>query len=374
MVLVIGAVLFGESLLRLRRVDVGFDPSRLLTFDVTTVGRRAAGNQSAYFDRLLQQIRRVPGVAAAAGAVTLPIGGDDFGTRLTVEGQPPRAPGTEPRIGYQIVTPGWFATLGLRLHGRDFGLADDGTRGQVVIVNETFARGAWPNVDPVGRRLRKGRSASNPWMTVIGVVSDVRHEGPGRPPRPEVYEPYYQTSLSFMAVAVRTASDPARLVPAVRAAIAEVDPEQPMAGVATMEAHLARAYGDLRFLSTLTLAFGALALLLAALGVYGVMGCVTAQRMREFGVRMALGATPHGLARLVFAGGMRTVAVGLLLGGALASAFSRSVGGLLFETAPTDPLVYGAAAAVLIAAAALALWLPARRAARVDPLVTLREE
>ncbi|HEY7474039.1 MAG TPA: ADOP family duplicated permease, partial [Vicinamibacterales bacterium] len=263
LVIVIGAALFGESLLRLRRVDVGFDPSRLLTFDVTLSGARAAGNPSPHFNELLSRIRAVPGVTAAAGAVTLPIGGDDFGVRLAIEGQPLPPPGSEPRIGYQIVTPGWFDTLGLRLHGRDFTSADDGAGGQVVIVNETLARSAWPGEDAVGRRLRKGRNPANPWMTVVGVVSDLRHSGPGKPARPEIYEPYSQTSLSFIAVAVRCALEPARLVAPIRTAIAQVDPAQPMAHVATMDEHLANAYGDLRFLSTLTFAFGGLALLLA---------------------------------------------------------------------------------------------------------------
>ncbi len=374
LVLVIGAALFGESLMRLRRVDVGFDPSRLLTFDITLSGPRASGNPAAHFAEMLRRIRDIPGVSAAAGAVTLPIGGDDFGTRLMVEGQPPPAPGAEPRIGYQIVTPGWFETLGLRLRGRDFGAADDGTRGQVLIVNESFARTAWPNVDPIGRRIRRGRNPANPWMTVVGVVSDVRHSGPGKPPRPEMYEPYSQTSLPFVAIAVRGDRDPRLLLGEIRKAITELDPEQPLADVATMEEHLAHAYGDLRFLSLLTTAFGGLALLLAALGVYGVVGSATAQRMREFGVRMALGATPRGLARLVFTGGLRTVVVGLLLGGALALASSRAVAGLLFETAPTDPVVYGTAMLVLLLAAVLALWLPARRASHADPVDVLRSE
>jgi putative ABC transport system permease protein len=374
LVIVIGAALFGESLLRLRRVDVGFDPSRLLTFDVTLSGARAAGNPSPHFNELLSRIRAVPGVTAAAGAVTLPIGGDDFGVRLGIEGQPLPPPGSEPRIGYQIVTPGWFDTLGLRLHGRDFTSADDGAGGQVVIVNETLARSAWPGEDAVGRRLRKGRNPANPWMTVVGVVSDLRHSGPGKPARPEIYEPYSQTSLSFIAVAVRCALEPARLVAPIRTAIAQVDPAQPMAHVATMDEHLANAYGDLRFLSTLTFAFGGLALLLAGMGVYGVVGTATAQRMREFGVRTALGATPRGLARLVFAGGMRTVGLGLSLGAVLALALGRTIGSLLFETAPTDPVVYATAGAILLGAAALALWIPARRAARADPIAVLRSE
>jgi len=175
-------------------------------------------------------------------------------------------------------------------------------------------------------------------------------------------------------VAVRTEGDPTRLVGAIKRAVAEIDPAQPIAGVATMDEHLANAYGDLRFLSTLTFAFGGLALLLAAMGVYGVVGTATAQRMREFGVRTALGATPRGLSRLVFAGGMRMVATGLVAGAVLALAIGRAIGSLLFETTPADPIVYITAASVLLAAAALALWVPARRAARADPVIVLRSE
>jgi putative ABC transport system permease protein len=372
LVLVTGAVLFGESLLRLRRVDVGFNPSNLLTFDITLTGSRANVPPGPYFDELLDRVRRIPGVAAAAGAVTLPIGGDDFGTRLAVEGQPPPRPGAEPRIGYQIVTPGWFGALGLHLRGRDFTASDDGMRGQVLIVNETFARAAWPGQDPVGRRVRKGRNANNPWMTVIGVASDVRHSGPAKPARPEIYEPYSQTSLPFVAIAVRTNRDPSSVVADIRRTVADFDPQQPVAGLATMEEHLTRAHGSLRFLSILTLVFGGLALLLAAIGVYGVVGAATAQRMREFGVRTALGATPRRLARLVVLGGLGPVAIGLLLGCALALVFSRVIGGLLFETAPADPRVYALAVLVLLGAAMFALWTPARRAARTDAVDVLR--
>jgi predicted permease len=374
LVLAVGAALFGDSLLRLRRVDVGFDPARLLTFDVTRAGGSAEGNLAARFHEMVRRVRDIPGVTAAGGAATLPIGGDDFGTRLVIEGQPPPAPGAEPRIGYQLVTSGWFETLGLRLRGRDFSPADDGSRGQVIIVNETFARSAWPDGEALGRRVRKGRNPANPWMTVVGVVSDVRHSGPARPARPEVYEPYSQTSLSFMAVAVRTDRNPLERATDVRRAIAEVDPAQPIANVRTMEAHLADAYGDLRFLSTLTLAFGALALLLAALGVYGVVGATTAQRRREFGVRIALGATPGGLVRLVVSSGMATVGAGIVSGAIISLALGRAVGSLLFETTPTDPVVYAAAALVLLAAAALASSIPARRAARIDPVDVLRSE
>ena len=179
-------------------------------------------------------------------------------------------------------------------------------------MNETFARTAWPGTDPIGRRIRKGRSPANPWMTVVGVVSDVRHSGPGKPPRPEVFEPYYQTSLSFVAIAVRNRERSA----AVRRAHPIGHRRRRFAPADVGRRHDGRASGGRLWRLALSLgadpSFGALALLLAAMGVYGVVGCAIAHRMREFGVRLALGATPRGLARLVFTGGLQTVVIGIL--------------------------------------------------------------
>jgi putative ABC transport system permease protein len=374
LVLVVGASLFGESLLRLRRVDVGFNPNRLLTFDVAVSPRTGTTNPVPYFEDLLTRIRHLPGVEHAAGAITLPIGGDDFGTRVIIEGKPLPTPGAEPRIGWQIVSPGWFDTLGIPVRGRDFTASDDGHAGQVVIVNETFAKRNWPGENPIGLRLRLGRAVSNtPWMTVIAVVGDIRHSGPATPPRPEVYEPYFQSSLSFLAMAVRTAGDPFALAPAIRSVAADVDPSQPISNLQTMDVHLARAYGDLRFLSTLTLTFGALALTLAALGVYGVLGSAAGQRRREFALRSAIGASPSSLRRLVLGSGLQPAIVGLVAGLFAARFLSTTTRGLLFETAPSDPIVHAVAAGVIVVSALAACWLPARRAARTDAVEALRD-
>jgi putative ABC transport system permease protein len=317
----------------------------------------------------------MPDVRAAGGAVTLPIGGDDFGAPIFAQGQPIPAPGTERHVGFQIVGTGWFDTLGMRVvAGRDFTPQDAHRDAPVAVVNETMASMVWPGQDPIGHRLRLDTDDAKPWITVIGVVSDIRHLGPGKPPRPEMYEPYYQGSLPFLAVAVRTTHDPLALVPDIRSAVAKLDPTQPISAVSTMDAHLTRAYGDGTFLSTLTLGFGALALGLAVIGVYGVVGWSSAQRTREFGLRCALGATPGSLSALVLRQGMRPVVAGAGLGAGAALLAARSIRGLLFDTAPAEPAVYALAVATVVVAATLACWIPARRASKVDPVRALTAE
>ena len=375
-VLVIAAALFGRSLVRLRGVDVGFDTHNLLTFSVSLTGERAddQARQVAFYDDVLGAIRHLPGVVQAGGAVTMPVGGDDFNIPLFADGQPIPPPGQERHVGYQIVTARWFDTLGMRiLRGRGLTTRDNDRDAPVAVVNGTLARELWPGGDAVGQRVTNDRGANRRWLTVVGVVSDIRHLGPAAPPRPEIYEPYYQNSFPFLEVAVRTAGDPLALVPAVRAAVARIDPTQPVSGVDTMQDYLEHAYGDERFLSTLTLTFGVLALALAAIGVYGVVGWSTSQRTRELGLRTALGATPRGLSGLVLREGLAPVWVGVLGGLAGTLVLARAVRGLLFDTGPADPTAYLAATATVLAAAALACWVPAHRAARVDPIEALRE-
>lgn len=375
--LVAGAALFGESLLRLRRVDVGFDTHRLLTFGVSLTGDRAEApaKQVAFYQEMLQAVRGLPGVVAAGGAVTLPVGGDSFATPIFAEGQPVPPPGQERHVGFQVVGAHWFETLGFRLlRGREFTPDDHRRDRPVAIVNQTLATLLWPGQDPIGRHVRANRSGSGPWLTVVGLVSDIRHLGPALPPRPELYEPYYQNSFSFLEVAVRTAGDPLLLVKPIRAAVARIDPAQPISGVRTMQDALDETYGSERFLSALTLTFGSLALVLAVLGVYGVAGWSTAQRTREFGLRTALGATRRVVSILVLRQTLAPVAWGAAGGTLAAVALSRTVHSLLFGISPGDPVSYLMAGGVVLFFAVVASWIPARRAARVDPVAALRTE
>ncbi len=372
-VLVVGAALFVESLARLQRVDVGFDTRNLLTFDVNLTGARAqAPASTAYFDALLTRIRGLPGVERASAAVTLPIGGDNFGTHAYAEGRPLPPAATDRVIGLQIVWPGWFDTLGMRIiGGRDFTAADDG-RVPVVAVNRTLAAALWPGANPIGRRLRTSRTSDATSFTVVAIVSDIHHLGPAQPARPELYEPYAQRPFSFMAVAVRTAGDPLALAPTLRRVGAEVDAGQPLSDFGTMAHYLSRAYGDSAFLAALTSVFGTLALVLAVAGVYGVVGVAVSQRTRELGIRAALGATPARLLSQTIREALAAPLAGAGAGLLCALAAARAANGLLFDTSPSDPLTYLAAVGTLLAAAAAAAWLPARRAARVDPATALR--
>ena len=374
--LMVGAALFGQSLWRLQRVDVGFDTSRLLTFDIMLTGERARymSKQMEFYNGVLDRTRALPGVVSAAGAFTLPIGGDDFGASAFPEGRPLPPPGTDRRIGFQIVGDQWFRTLGMQLReGRDFSSVDKREAAPVAIINQALADTEWPGQSAVGLRVKYARDADAPWLTIVGVVSNIHHLGPGVPPRPEIYLPYSQMSQAMMAVAVRTTGDPMSLVPAIRAAAAEIDSTQPISGVNTMDAHLARAYGRARFLTTLTMLFGVVTCLLTVVGVYAVTSFAVTQRTKEFGVRAALGASPGRLGREVLKTSLMPVWFGAAAGVGLAMWTGRLIGTLLFGTAPMDPLAYIGATAVLIVTAALASFVPARRAAVLDPVKALRD-
>ncbi len=374
--LLVGAALFGQSLLRLQQVNVGFETRQLLTFDVLLTGERVASEpkQTEFYRGLFDRVRALPGVRSAAGAITLPIGGDDFGVSAFAEGRPLPPPGEDRRIGFQVVWDQWFSTLGMRiLDGRDFAPQDTRDTPRVVIINQALADLEWPGTSPVGQRLKFSRQDEAPWLSIVGVVSNVNHLGPGEPPRPELYLPYSQTGQAMMAVAVRTDGDPMALVSAIRAEAAKVDPAQPISGISTMEAHLEHTYGRARFLATLTLLFGAVTGLLTIVGVYGVTSFAVAQRTKEFGVRASLGASPVRLGREVLTNSLAPVWLGAAVGTVLAMWIGRLVGALLFDTAPLDPLAYLAAIGVLVVTAGLASLVPARRAAALDPVKALRE-
>jgi putative ABC transport system permease protein len=369
LVLLVGAGLLIRSFSTLSRVDTGIDTRNLLAFDIFLSGSRAAApvQQVAFYNDLLRELRALPGVRSAGAAVTLPIGGDDFAATFLVEGRPVPPPSDEPSAGYQIVTPGYFATMGMRLRaGRDFTESDTRESAAVVIVNETLARQHWPGADPVGRRLRIGRGSSDRWMTVVGVVSDIRHLGPAKAPRPELYEVHTQSPFSFMAFVVRTHGDAYAAVPAIRAAVARLDAAQPVSGVRSMDDHLARSLARPRFMSTLTSAFATLALTLAVIGLYGVIAYSVTLRTREIAIRAALGARPVDVLRMVIGKALALAAAGIAAGVAAAAVLARLLTGLLYGVTPTDPATYLAVAALLMGVAVVSGALPAARAVRID--------
>jgi putative ABC transport system permease protein len=374
--LVVGASLLVRSFVSLQRVNVGLDVDRLLAFDLVLSGDRAEhqASQVEFYERVLDRLRALPGVASAGMAVTLPIGGDSFGAPVTVEGRPLPPEGQEAVAGYQMVSPGFFATAGVAfVDGRDVALTDTRERPAVAVINESFAARHWPGERALGKRFRIGRDLDDTPVEVIGIVRDLRHFGPGQPARPEFYQPYTQSSFSFMAVIVRAHGDPAALAGPVRAAIASLDPAQPISGVMTMRDHLYGSLAQPRFLSGLTLLFGGLALILAAVGIYGVMAWSVTERTKEFGVRLALGARPVSLLRQVLQEGLVVVGAGAIAGLAFAFALSRVIESLLFETSATEPSTYAAAAGIVFTAALVAIAVPAVRATRVDPMRALRD-
>jgi len=277
-------------------------------------------------------------------------------------------------VGFQIVWDGWFETLGMRVtNGRDFSSSDTRTSAPVALLNERLAEQLWPGEDPIGRRLKYARQDDAPWLTVVGVVSNVRHHGPVEPVRPELYLPYRQMTQGMMAVAVRTTGDPMSLVAAARAAVADVDATQPISGVSTMAQHLDNTFGRARFLSRLTLAFGLSACVLTVIGIFGVTSYTVSQRTREFGVRSALGATPAAVMRTVLRQSLTPAIAGLSAGLLLAIWMGSLAGSLLYETSWSDPAPYVAATLLLTLTTVAAALPPARRAARVDPVVALRD-
>jgi predicted permease len=374
LVLLVGAGLMLRSFHALSRVDTGIETRNLLTFDLFLSGERAQfqRRQVAFYDDALRLIGALPGVTSAGAAVTLPIGGDDFASAIAVEGRPAVTPGQEPRAGFQVVTPGYFRTMGIPvLAGRDFLPSDTREAEPVTIVNQSFARQHWPGEDAIGRRLAVARGSGG-WMRVVGIVGDIRHMGPDEPPRREFYQPHSQISFPFMAFVVRTAAAPEPLVRPIRAAIASLDAAQPISGVNTMEEHIATALSRPKLLSTLVAGFGALALLLAVVGIYGVMAYAVVQRTREIAIRTALGASGAEVVRMVMARAIWLAAAGVVLGLALTIVASRALSSLLFEITATDPPTYGAVVVLLTGVALLAAAIPALRATRIESAQILR--
>jgi putative ABC transport system permease protein len=368
LVLLVGALLLVRSFVTLTHVDTGIDTRNLLTFSIHLTGDRASdqARQVQFYADLQNRLAALPGVTAAGSAATLPIGGDNFGASFLVDGQPAPTPGNEPHAGYQVVMPGYFAAMGIPIErGRDFSAADDRRAAPVVLVNETLARQQWPVGDAVGRRVRFG--ADQPWATVVGVVRDIRHLGPSEPPRPEIYQPAPQRSFSFMAFVVRTSGDPHAIVPLVRRTVAALDPALAIADVRTMDEHVARALARPRFMSTLITSFSVLALLLAVIGIHGVLAWSVAQQHQEIAIRMALGAASSSVLVIVLRRAALLGAAGIAIGLALAPLATRPLGSMLYGLAPWDPASLAGAALLLGLVTLLAALVPAARASRIQP-------
>ncbi len=387
-VLVVGAGLLLKSFMRLQSVDPGFDPRGVLTFDVSLPDATTPAQAEVFFGSLLGRLRAVPGVRSAGGIFGLPL--RDFGYGITlreVDGRQlspqEQEAGVVPQI--RVVTPEFFKTLGIQLvRGRVFNDADqDGTL-PVAVVSEMAARRIWGAQDPLGHHftlgttLGLGKDHLHAGGQVIGVVRDLKDETLAEAGRPWVYVVHAQFPVDYLSLALRTAGNPAALVGPARAALAAVDPDIPMARVRTMGEWISESMATRRFYAWLIGVFAALALGLAAVGVYGVLSQAVGERTREIGLRVALGAAPREVTALVVRQGVAPAAFGVGLGLALALALTRALSAylapLLFSVGPSDLPTYGVVAGLIFAVALLAAWIPSRRASRVDPMVALRSE
>jgi putative ABC transport system permease protein len=376
--LLIGAGLLVKSFWRLQRVDPGINTERVLTMRIAPRGQRYNERQQvrALYDRLLERVQALPGVRAAALSNGLPPDSTEGSDGFTIEGRP-LGPNQEPPVAYMIqASPDYFRTLGLPLRrGRYFTAADTAEAPRVLLINETLERQFFPNKDPLGKRINRGTEREPVWCEIVGVVGDAKYNGLADTVQPAFYEPLAQVGSWNVFLTVRTESaNPLGLVGAVRNEIKSLDGELPVSQVGTLEERFAVAVAQPRFRTTLIAIFAALALVLAGVGIYGVISYSVTQRTHEFGIRLALGASPGDVLKLVLKQGAILAVIGVAIGLGASFALTGLLEKLLFNVSATDWATFSAIPLLLTSVALLACYLPARRATKVDPMVALRCE
>jgi putative ABC transport system permease protein len=376
MVVLSGAGLMIKSMTRLLGVDPGLNPKNVLTLGMSVPQEEiyvGPPGLPRFCQDLDEHVGTIPGVVSVGAVGHLPFEGN-AGRSFQIEGQPPAAPGQLPGASYSVACPNYFRTMGIPiLKGREFTPQDTVSAPGAIVINETMARAFWPKQDPVGRAIRLGGS-DGPRLTVVGVVGDVHCQGLDVPVQRQFFRPYMQAGWPVMSVVVRTIHAPATFAPAVKKAIANVLPDWPVSGFQTMEEVVHDSTGSRRFPMLLLSVFSVLALVLAAVGIVGVVGHSVAQRTHEIGLRMALGAGTVDVLRLVVTGNMMWVLAGLAAGVAGSAGLTRLLSGMLYGVRPLDPAVLGMVSALLAAVGLFASYLPSRRAARIDPMAALRCE
>jgi putative ABC transport system permease protein len=383
-VLVAAAMLLARSFARLLDVDRGFNTAHVLTLRTslpTTTYPDAAAMVKAYAE-VGRRLRESPGIQAAGGVTGLPLATTRGDWGIRIEGRP-AVPGRNGfAADWQVITPGYFEALGTAVRaGRLFTAADRADTMPVIVINETMAKTFWPDTNALGRRMAMG--GPNDWITIVGIVADIRHRGLDQLPRAEMYRPHAQFrfgtepgagAVPSLTWAMRTTADPLAAIGYARAAVKAVDSNLGISDVATMEQVMADATSDRRLNMMLFLLLGGLALMLATVGIYGVVAYSVTQRTHEIGVRMAIGAKPGDVVRMILTEGGQLAVTGVVAGSIVAFAGAQLIRGLLFEVSATDPLTFIAVAAGLLSVALLASYIPAQRATRVDPMVALRGE
>ncbi|HXW90003.1 MAG TPA: ABC transporter permease [Terriglobales bacterium] len=381
LMLLIGAGLLIRSFVRLSNVELGFNPQNVLTAMIMLPESRysAPNRQAAFFKEAIRRIEALPGVESVAAADSVPLVTNDTGS-VSVEGHPePTFGGVWIQAERPKITPGYFRVMGIPLlRGRTFTWADNETSLRVAIVSEAAARLYWPNEDPIGKRVSVDEGDESEgrivWRQVIGVVGDVRQDGLADKVRPSVYTPLSQLPVPFAALIVKSRMDPRSLADPVRRQVMVVDKDQPLFSIQTMQEVVADSVSNRAFQTVLLSLFAAVAMTLATIGIYGVMSHSTAQRTREIGVRMALGAQKHDTLRLVVGQGMFLALLGVSIGVIGALVLTRFMSSLLYGVKPTDPMTFIGVSLVLAAVSLVASYVPARRATKVDPMVALRHE
>jgi len=374
-VLLVGAALLLRSFARVTSVDPGFRPEHVLSFRVAlpATSYPESSHRIAFFARLLEGLEALPNVSAAGMTQSLPMRGD-YVLSFTIQGQPEPKPNEGPSANYRVASPNYFKALGIPLlHGRTFTVRDGEKAPKVAVVDQKFVDRHFPDRDPIGQGIDIGNGTDG-FYEIVGVVGSIRDASLEANPAPTMYIPFDQAPFSAMAVVARTAGDPTALAASVRQTIQGIDRTLPAFAMTPLATVVSESVAERRFSMLLLGLFAFIALFLAAVGLYGVVAYSVSQRTQEIGLRMAIGAQRSDVLRLVVGGGMRLAVAGVALGIACALALARLVATMLYEVTPFDPASYSITALVLLAVAALACYVPARRAMRVDPIVALRQE
>jgi putative ABC transport system permease protein len=381
LVLLVCAGLAIRSFDRLNRTSPGFDPSNVFMAQISLPDWKypEPDQMRGFWTNLLPRLQALPGVVSVGTTHFLPVNSDGLSMAIEIENRVPASPEESFKSkNFRKVSPGYFQTLKIPLvSGRFFDDRDDQHGPYVAIISRTMADHFWPNEEPLGKRLKRGRKPTNPWYTIVGVVEDVQNEEPGTTFGDTLYIPYLQDPKSLFPTVhllVRTAGDPLSITSAVRREVMAVDRDQPIDKITTMDEWIVNSLSKRRFSALMLTLFGVLGITLAMIGIYGVLSYSTSRRNREIGIRMALGAQARDVVRLVLWQGMSLTAIGLAVGLALALGLTRLFAGMLYQVQPTDPATFLGMTIALAGIALLASYLPARRAARVDPLRSLKQE